>query len=70
MGNLVNTWSFISKEVNHHFIVFDFEIFSKESKIKLSNEHTEYMWVSANEFEQMDIREGHKETLRKYFSKL
>ncbi|MCK4918838.1 MAG: NUDIX hydrolase [Candidatus Pacebacteria bacterium] len=68
MGDLMNMWSFVNEEINHHFIVFDFEILTEESIIRLSDEHVEYKWVDADEFEKMDMREGHKETLRKYFN--
>lgn len=71
MGDLINTWSFTSirENTNHHFIIFDFEIFSEESKIALSDEHAEYKWVGPDEFESFNMREGHKETFRKYFEK-
>lgn len=70
MGKLINTWSFTSvrEDTNYHFVIFDFEIFTNESKIKLSDEHTEYKWVGVKEFEKMDMREGYKEALRKYFN--
>ena len=69
LGRLINNWSFTSvrNKIDHHFIIFDFEIFTNESKIKLSNEHIEYKWVGIDDFEKMDMREGHKESLRKYF---
>ncbi|MCK5413303.1 MAG: NUDIX hydrolase [Candidatus Pacebacteria bacterium] len=67
MGDLMNMWSFVNEEINHHFIVFDFEILTNEDIIRLSDEHIEYKWVGVDEFEQMNMREGHKETLRKYF---
>lgn len=69
MGMLINTWTFTSirEGINHHFIVLDFEIFTDESKIKLSDEHSEYGWIGKSEFEDLEMREGHKETLRKYF---
>ena len=71
LGRLINTWSFTSirNEIDHHFIVFDFEIHTKESKIKLSDEHIEYKWAGIDDFEKMDMREGHKETLKKYFKR-
>jgi len=71
MGRLMNMWSFtnIRNGINHHFIVFDFEIFSDESKIILSDEHVECGWFGKDEFEDLEMREGHKETLRKYFNK-
>jgi len=69
MGRLINTWSFTSvrEDTNYHFVIFDFEFFTDESQIKLSDEHIEYKWVGIDEFEETDMREGHKETLRKYF---
>jgi 8-oxo-dGTP diphosphatase len=72
MGGLINTWSFTSirEGVNHHFMMFDFEIFTDESKIELSFEHTEYKWVREDDFENMDMKEGHKETLRRYFKNI
>lgn len=72
IGNLINTWSFTytREDIDHHFIVFDFEIFTDESKIKLSDEHTEYRWFKKDDFEQINMRNGHKETLRKYFKLL
>jgi len=50
LGRFINIWSFtdIRKGVDHHFIMLDFEIFTNESKIELSNEHTEYKWVGKN----------------------
>ncbi len=71
MGDLINTWSFssIRENINYHFIIFDFEIYTDENKIKLSDEHTKYKWIGKDDFENLDTREGHKETLRKYFEK-
>ncbi len=70
IGELVNTWSFINikENIKYHFIVFDFEFFTDENKIKLSDEHTEYKWVGVNEFENLDMRDGHKESLKIYFN--
>ena len=71
IGNLINTWSFIDtrEDINHHFIIFDFEVFTDENKIKLSDEHIKYKWVGIDDFEKMNMRNGHKDTLRKYFKK-
>ena len=70
MGNLINTWSFtnIRENINYHFIIFDFEFFTNESKIKLSDEHTEYKWIGLEELDKVEMREGHKESIRKYFN--
>lgn len=72
MGRLINAWSFTDNRdgIDHHFIIFDFEIFTDESKIILSEEHTECEWFGKDEFEKLDMREGHKETLRKYFGNM
>ena len=70
MGNLINTWSFtnIRENINYHFIIFDFEFFTDESKIKLSDEHTEYRWIGLEELDKFEMKEGHKESIRKYFN--
>ena len=70
MGSLVNTWSFINvkEDVNYHFILFDFEFFTNESKIKLSDEHTEYKWIGIDKLDKFEMREGYKESIRKYFN--
>ncbi len=72
MGELMNMWSFTSIRggINYHFIIFDFEISSDESKIILSDEHSEYRWVGKDEFEKLEMRDGHKETLKRFFNGL
>lgn len=69
LGRFINIWSFISLRngINHHFIILDFEIFTNENKIKLSKEHTECKWIKASDLKRINMREGHKESLRKYF---
>lgn len=69
MGNLINMWLFtnIRENTNYHFILFDFEFFTDESEIKLSSEHTEYKWIGVKELDEVEIREGHKESIKKYF---
>ena len=70
IGNLVNTWSFINvrEDINYHFIIFDFEFFTDESKIKLSDEHTEYKWIGVEGLDKFEMRGGYKESIRKYFN--
>lgn len=69
LGKFINIWSFTSlrNETNHHFIILDFEIFTNENKIKLSKEHTECKWIKASDLKRINMREGHKESLRRYF---
>ena len=70
MEKLVNTWSFtkIRENINYHFTIFDFEFFTDESEIKLSSEHTEYKWIGVKELDEVEMREGHKESIKKYFN--
>ncbi len=69
MSDLINTWSYtdLRGNINYQFIMLDFEILTDESKIKLSDEHIEYKWIGRNDFEESNMHEGHKESLRKYF---
>lgn len=69
LGRFINIWTFTSLRngIDYHFIVLDFEIFTDEDDIKLSKEHTEYKWIGLDELGKIDMRDGHKESLRKYF---
>lgn len=69
MGNFINVWTFLHDRLDayYHFIILDFEIFTDEKDIKLSPEHTDYRWIGFNEIDMINMREGHKETLKKYF---
>lgn len=69
MGKFINVWSFLHdrEEAYYHFTILDFEIFTDESDIKISPEHTGYNWIGENEIEAINMREGHKKSLRKYF---
>lgn len=70
MGNLINTWSFtnIRENVNYHFTLFDFEFFTDESKIELSDEHTDYKWIGVEELNKFEMRDGYKKSIKKYFN--
>jgi len=69
MGKFINVWTFLHdrKEAHYHFMILDFEIFSDEKEIKISTEHTDYKWIDANEIDAVNMRDGHKESLRKFF---
>jgi 8-oxo-dGTP diphosphatase len=68
MGKFLNIWSFVFDDqgVSYHITKLDFEIFSNETDIRLSPEHTDYKWISLDEIDSLDMREGHKESIRKY----
>lgn len=69
LEKFINIWSFTSvrDEVKYHFIVLDFAVSTDESDIRLSEEHTEYKWVSAEEASGLKMREGHKKSIKKFF---
>lgn len=69
LGKFINIWSFISMRdgIDHHFIILDFEIFTDEEDIKLSKEHMEYKWIGIEDLDGLDMREGYKESIKKYF---
>jgi 8-oxo-dGTP diphosphatase len=69
LGKFLNIWSFTSKRngVDYHFIILDFMIFTDETDIKLSAEHTEYKWVGIKDINKLKMRAGHKESIRKFF---
>lgn len=72
LGDFVNVWTLtdMREGINHHFIVLDFVISTSETDIKLRpEEHTEYKWVDFDEANKLNMREGHRETIKKFFKK-
>lgn len=72
IGNFINAWTFLHdrSEAYYHFMILDFEIFTDEKDIKISSEHTDYKWIGEDELDNINMREGHKESLRKFFKKI
>lgn len=70
LGRFINIWSFTSErtEFNHHFVILDFEIYSDEIDIKLSAEHTEYKWIGIEEIDNFYMKDGHKESIKKFLN--
>lgn len=70
LGDFINIWTLtdMREGVNYHFIVLDFVISTSETDIKLKpEEHIEYKWVGINEIDKLNMREGHKDTIKKFF---
>lgn len=69
IGKFLNIWSFVyeAEGVDYHITKLDFEIFTDEKDIRLSSEHTEYKWVGLDEIDSLDMRKGHKDSIKKYF---
>lgn len=70
LAKFINVWSFTSLRdgIDYHFIILDFEIFTDENNIKLSKEHIEYKWIGLADLDKIDMREGHKESIKKYLT--
>lgn len=69
LGKFINIWSFTSRRngVDYHFIILDFVISTDEIDLKLSAEHTEYKWVGIKEISKLEMRAGHKESIKNFF---
>ncbi len=69
LGRFINIWTFTSVRVefHHHFVILDFEIFTDETDIKLSSEHTEYKWAGIKDIDKLKMRAGHKDSIKKFF---
>ena len=68
IGNHVNTWVFFSvkKEIKTLYTVLVFECFSKARKIKKCDECAEYKWIPAREIDEFEMRDGYKDSIKKY----
>ena len=71
IGGIVDAWSFGATidNIDYHFILLVYECFTNNTKIKLNNlndEQTEYAWVSLGNIENLNMREGYKNSIKKY----
>jgi len=68
IGNIIYVWTFsvVAGGINYQFILLNYECFTDEEKIKCSDEHIEYKWVLLDEIDNLDIRDGYKDTVKKY----
>lgn len=66
--NIVNAWTFSStvNNIDYHFIILIYDCTTIETEIKSSEEHTEYSWVPLDKINELNMREGYKESIRKY----
>ena len=66
--NIVDSWTFSSEvdDTQYHFIILTYICDSSEEKIKENEEYTEYRWVPVDEIEGLNMRDGYKETIRKF----
>lgn len=69
--DIVDSWSF-SSEVNgtsYHFIVLTYACVSYEDRIKENDEYTEYRWIPVDEIDSLNMRDGYKQSIKKFLSK-
>jgi len=71
ISDIVDVWSFGVKydNIDYHFILLIYECFTNDIKIKLNNlnnEQIEYAWVSLGDIENLNMREGYKNSIKKY----
>lgn len=69
VGDIINAWSFTSQKENidYQFIVLVYECFSDEQEINHSDEHIEYRWIPIPEVESLNMRDGYKDSIKKFF---
>ncbi|MBI5038144.1 MAG: NUDIX hydrolase [Candidatus Kerfeldbacteria bacterium] len=72
IGDIVSAWTFVvSRDGNDcQFIVLVYACTAVDEISSHSEEHISKGWFSLEEIEKMDVRDGYKNALRKYFSRL
>ncbi|MFY9493113.1 MAG: NUDIX hydrolase [Minisyncoccia bacterium] len=67
VGRIVDVWTFTSQkeDMEYQFIVLVYECFSNEKEINHSDEHIEYKWVPISEIDDLNMREGYKNAVKK-----
>lgn len=71
IGDIIDSWSFevTANNADYHFIILVSECFMGDTIIKLNNlndEQIEYAWVSLDDVENLNMREGYKNSIKKY----
>lgn len=69
--NIIDTWNFSSEvdDTKYHFIVLTYACTSDEDKIKENDEYTEYRWIPVDEIDGLNMRDGYKQSIKKFLSK-
>lgn len=70
--DIVNAWTF-SVEADgdeYQFVVLVYEVASEDAEVKKSDEHKRHEWFSINEIDSLNMRDGYKESIRKFFSRI
>lgn len=68
LGDSIHIWSFSSthQEIETQYIIIVYECFTETSAIRENDEYKAYGWVPINEVFNLNMRDGYKDTIRKY----
>jgi len=67
----VDSWSFTSKveDRHNHFIILVYSCNSDEKNIRQDDEYTEYRWIPIPEIQNLDMKDGYKESIKQYLKR-
>ena len=68
VGDLVGVWDFcnVSKEDISQHLIITYECSINFSKLNLSSEHLEMEWISLDRINEFQMRDGYRETIKKF----
>lgn len=69
--DLIDCWSFTSKveDRHNHFIILIYSCSTAEKDIKENNEYTEYSWTPITDIKNLNMRDGYKQSIKKYLKR-
>lgn len=70
-GELIDVWTFIvdKDDVQKQIIVIVLECLTEETTIGSNSEFIDYAWFEKNEIENLDMKDGYKTSIAKYWLK-
>jgi mutator protein MutT len=69
-GELIDVWTFTidKSDIKKQIIVIVFECFMGEINIKSNNEFIDYAWFEKNKIDDLDMKDGYKKSIIKYWA--
>lgn len=66
--NIVDAWTFSStiNNADYHFILLIYACATNETRVRFSDEHADYAWIPLDKVNEIDMREGYKESIKRY----
>lgn len=70
IGEVIDIFSFTTEARgnDYHFIVVVYDCRADLSKVRISEEHLEYAWISFDQLDQYQMRGGYRQLLAKFFA--